>query len=183
MTRLFFVSLILILSMTTGSQAQITKKFCVNCKSPDKTYLCSIKSEGLANNTALGLHCVVKLSTTRSHQSCTVSKVEPEICEGKKVSFNYKEDNDKTTAGNSRILPGGSQAQDRQDNAGEKRSYNRDQTRKAKVRKRKKEPETLIEFTDKVADDTGKALKKTGKAISKATKKTFKCIGSLFSKC
>lgn len=187
MARLFSICLIFLISMLTVAQAQITKRFCVNCKSPDKTYLCSIKSEGLANNTALGLHCVVKLSTTRKHQSCTVSKTEPDICEGRKVSFDYKDNQEKSTAGNSRILPGGKQQESDSEPVTRSKASEKQQHRKAQARQqarqRKKEPKTLIELTDKVADDTGKALKKTGKAISKATKKTFKCIGSLFSKC
>lgn len=189
MARYFLLWPVLFLYSTVIAHAQTNSTFCVSCQSPEKNYLCTVESEAITNRTALGLHCVIQLSKSRKHQSCTISKLEPETCDGKKVSFVYKEENSDTQAGNSRILPGGPQKQISEEN-GQPQEDRKKRPAKARHTERKKEPKTLVEFTDKVAKDTGKAIKdtgkalnKTGKAISNATKKTFKCIGSLFSKC
>ena len=175
--------------------------FCVNCVGPEQSYICNVVSKNPSADRALSFHCIVKIAKDYNHKSCSVGSVGQESCVGKKVSYVYDQGQSSANE-NIRILPG------KEKSAGQSDQKIEEQNAKAPAKKHAKEPETLIELTDraiekskkglntvgeKVSDTAGKigeVTKKTGKSVSSAAsevgqkaKSAFECVLSLFKDC
>ncbi len=86
-------------------QAQGLNSYCISCKGPERVYHCKLRSLKPTENARLGTWCVTKISNNFNHNSCTITKINPDICEGRRVTYMYNPAEKTKAADNSRILP------------------------------------------------------------------------------
>ncbi len=186
-------ALLLLIAGQGHARAQNSQDYCIKCTGPDETYVCRIVSD-TPNVRGKKLLCIMNIARENNHDSCTAS-AQSTGCSGVLVQYDISGTMPRT--GNSQT---GATAPTAPAPASPTKTT------------RKKEPETLVEFTKKATlatkkgiknagKDTKKVLKKTGKAISKtgskikhftskvgrnikkASKTTLKCLTSLFFNC
>ncbi len=151
--------------------------YCVRCVEPEATYLCQVTGTGAEKGDSR-LFCLISLAKRGGHASCALARdVTVAACAGTVVTL-------------SPAASGAGEANQRPDDPVAVAPEPPHQQEKSS----KKEPETLVEFTRQLGNNTQKALKKAGKsiskaaktvgrAVSKAAKTTTKCVVSLMTDC
>ncbi len=108
-TAITFLLLLPTLLLTVNTAfAKDLNSYCISCKGPVRVYYCKLKSLKPTENARLGTWCVNKISQNFTHNSCTITKINPDICVGRNVTYMYNPTTDKRPITNANILPGGS---------------------------------------------------------------------------
>ena len=168
-----------------AANAQNQQDYCIKCSNPDETYICRIISNS-AQSQGQQFLCIMNIAREQGHDSCAAT-TQSQSCSGVLVQYDL--------AG---LMPQGMPPA-RAPVTNEPGPY------PDASPPRKKEPETLVEFTkqttkatkkgfQKIGSNTSKAFKKTGKKITKFSKNvgngikktgktTWNCLTSLFFNC
>lgn len=159
MRKYVFLGLIALGISLFGDTALADQTYCVSCEEPDKLYLCNV-SPGISNpgRQAAQLYCVVQIAKMHGHKSCSVKNLQGLPCPGTLQSLIYTGPAIPSPTGTQNLENDGQNPLPQQETAQPKRP--------------KKEPDTLVDFTNQTVKQTGDQIKKAGKVVGNATKET-----------
>jgi|LNFM01.2.fsa_nt_gb hypothetical protein len=163
-----------------ASGSAIAQGVCVECKSPDQTYRCSIKdSEKVQNVRGVGRAteyvCMTELARLGSHQSCRVSTSYSGPCIGIAQELDLAKLTPATTPSPGQMAPDGKPL-----------SSEAPLPQPAKTGP----PKTLEELARNTVSKSkeqisaaDESMRKAGGAVEGTLKKSWDCVVSLFSRC
>jgi hypothetical protein len=162
--------------IVAGSAGAGAQEYCVACTGPDALYRCVLDNAGPGQTPSLQLFCLTSIARDGNHAQCAVKRgVTVFDCNGpvKRVSMAALE----AAKATAQAQPGVQSPQPQAQVPGQAPAQ-------------QGEPKTLVEAMQraKAASDrqwtkTGEQMKEAGQKTGDFFKKTFTCIGSLFTRC
>lgn len=162
----FTIMLAALFIATGNAYAKDLNSYCISCKGPERVYHCKLRSLKPTANARLGTWCVTKISGNFNHNSCTITKINPDICEGRRVTYMYNPAEKPPAvkaSDNSRILP------NKGKNITSHKAISKDKLEKVKSRPEKKAVRKEAEENKKTTLPPEKSLRQASVSPTRKT--------------
>ena len=164
--RILFALCIGAAAMIAGKANAEPQQFCVTCKDPDQTYVCSVETpQSNPNEKGLQLYCIIRTSKDGGHRSCAITNTDIAQCAGPVRTYSFQ----------APAIP----PQVREAVKRFRKSREGDKPDEERPKQKGDEPETLIDLTGRAVKALPKGIKNTGETISGTASATTGKVGQV----